>query len=122
MTILTREQILAIDDLPEETISVSEWGGDIVVRGLTRGEAHAARNACKDKDGLAGCEGGEMRFIRWLKWLIRKKPCYTYTGYYCGLCGTWVDYEFQVAEYKSLGEWWDTWGICPICSRVAIFW
>ena len=32
---LTRDQILAADDLPRETVAVPEWGGDVIVRALT---------------------------------------------------------------------------------------
>jgi len=33
--ILSREQILAATQLPEETVAVPEWGGSVIVRGLT---------------------------------------------------------------------------------------
>lgn len=71
MAILTREQILAMDDLPEETVSVLSWGGDIVVRGLTRGEAHAAREACKDKDGNVSMLDYDMQTL--LRGVIKPK-------------------------------------------------
>jgi hypothetical protein len=35
---LTRDQIFAIDDLPTETVEVPEWGGSVIVRGLTAAE------------------------------------------------------------------------------------
>lgn len=35
MAILTRDQILEAVDLPIETVSVPEWGGEVMVRGLT---------------------------------------------------------------------------------------
>lgn len=35
MAVLTRDAILASDDLPRELVSVPEWGGDVFVRGLT---------------------------------------------------------------------------------------
>jgi hypothetical protein len=34
MARLNRDQILKADDLPTELVSVSEWGGDVLVRGL----------------------------------------------------------------------------------------
>lgn len=37
---LNREKIATARDIPQETVSVPEWGGDIVVRGMTL----AARN------------------------------------------------------------------------------
>lgn len=36
---LTREQILAADDLPRQEVQVKEWGGSVFVRGLNAGEA-----------------------------------------------------------------------------------
>ena len=33
--ILSRDAILAADDLPRETVEVPEWGGAVVVQGLT---------------------------------------------------------------------------------------
>ena len=32
---LTAAAILAADDIPQETVAVPEWGGDVLVRGLT---------------------------------------------------------------------------------------
>lgn len=52
MGVLTREAILAVDDLPKELVPVPEWGGDVWVRTLSGkdrdafelfvGNAHAA--------------------------------------------------------------------------------
>ncbi len=36
--LLTREQILAAPDLKTETVAVPEWGGTVLVRGLTGAE------------------------------------------------------------------------------------
>jgi hypothetical protein len=35
MTLLTRDEILAVDDLLSEDVPVPEWGGTVRVRGLT---------------------------------------------------------------------------------------
>lgn len=35
MGLLTRDQILNADDLPRETVEVPEWGGSVLVRGMT---------------------------------------------------------------------------------------
>ena len=35
---LTRDQILSLDDLPREEVHISEWGGSVFVRALTGGE------------------------------------------------------------------------------------
>jgi hypothetical protein len=37
-TFLSRAAILAATDLPRETVSVPEWGGDVLVQGLTAKE------------------------------------------------------------------------------------
>jgi hypothetical protein len=37
---LTRDQILGLDDLPREEVAVPEWGGSVYVRALTGGERH----------------------------------------------------------------------------------
>jgi hypothetical protein len=39
--LLTREQILAVDDLQTEIVNVPEWGGSVMVRGLTGKERDA---------------------------------------------------------------------------------
>lgn len=36
--LLTRDSILAADDLPRKLVSVPEWGGDVFVRTMTGGE------------------------------------------------------------------------------------
>ena len=64
-----------------------------------------------------GCregEGGE-EMIRWLKWIIKGKPVLQYSGFNCGCCGKWVNRPFSVREYRSMGRWWDTWGLCDEC-------
>lgn len=38
MTMLTRELILSVDDLPRELVKVPEWGGDVYVRTMTGAE------------------------------------------------------------------------------------
>lgn len=35
MAILNRKQILEADDIAVETVHIPEWGGDVLVRGLT---------------------------------------------------------------------------------------
>jgi len=55
-------------------------------------------------------------FFKYLIWIIRGKPYFTYPGYHCGCCGKWVSHKYKVPEYISLGEWHDTWGICDECG------
>jgi len=55
---------------------------------------------------------GIIYFFAWLKWVWKGKPMIHYEGYHCGLCGKWVNKPFEIPEYQSDGEWWDTWGVC----------
>lgn len=48
MATLTIDQILAAQDVPTEVVPVSEWGGDVVVRGLTRKDFDALKGVTKD--------------------------------------------------------------------------
>lgn len=41
MSLLTREQILAAADIPTERLAVPEWGGDVLVRGMSGTERDA---------------------------------------------------------------------------------
>ena len=38
MAVLTKQQILAAEDLPSETLLVKEWCGDVTVRTMTGAE------------------------------------------------------------------------------------
>ena len=38
MALLTRDEILQVQDLPTEQVHVPEWGGDVLVRALTGAE------------------------------------------------------------------------------------
>ena len=51
MTILTREQILQANDIITETISVPEWGGEVLVRGLSGSQRDAFENATLEQKG-----------------------------------------------------------------------
>lgn len=51
MTILTREQILQANDIITETISVPEWGGEVLVRGLSGSQRDAFEDATLDQKG-----------------------------------------------------------------------
>ena len=48
---LTREAILNALDLPTETVFVEEWGGTVVVRGLTAAEYRAFELSISDEEG-----------------------------------------------------------------------
>jgi len=59
-------------------------------------------------------EGKEMRLFRWLKWIIEGRPFVHYEGYTCGCCGKGWYIPFTIPTYQSSGEYWDTWGLCPV--------
>lgn len=59
-----------------------------------------------------------MKIIKWLKWLLKGKPMIYYEGFHCGICGRWTFQPFELPEYKSDGEWWDTWGVCEKCREI----
>lgn len=74
MGILTKEAILAADDLPRELVNVPEWGGDVFVRTMTGTDRDAFEASLIGKEGrmenvrarlvsLALCnEAGERMF------------------------------------------------------------
>lgn len=41
MPILSKDDILRMEDLPREVVPVPEWGGEVLVRGLTASERDA---------------------------------------------------------------------------------
>jgi hypothetical protein len=49
--VLTKEQILSADDIKTETVLVPEWGGDVIVRGLSGVERDAYEMAVYRPDG-----------------------------------------------------------------------
>jgi hypothetical protein len=48
---LTREQILKKRDLPREPVDVPEWGGSVLVRGMTGAERDAFEQSIVDTRG-----------------------------------------------------------------------
>lgn len=56
---LTREQILAADDLPRERVAVPEWQGDVWVRTLTAAEREQWENAVEATS--SGARGPHIR-------------------------------------------------------------
>ena len=51
MAILTRDQIMNLDDLPVEVIDVPEWGGEVKVRGMSAEERVRWAEHVKAADG-----------------------------------------------------------------------
>ena len=51
MTTLTKELILASDDLPRERVNVAQWGGDVFVRTMTGTDRDAFEASLITQDG-----------------------------------------------------------------------
>jgi hypothetical protein len=51
MNLLTKDAILAADDLPRETVHVAEWGGDVFVRTMSGTDRDAFEASLLEKDG-----------------------------------------------------------------------
>ena len=58
MTLLSRDQILAAQDLSRELVEVPEWGGSIWVRALTGGERDDFEASCLSAKG----KGAELNY------------------------------------------------------------
>ena len=50
--ILSKQDIIEVDDLPKELIEVKEWGGSVYVRGLTSGERSVFEKEASSKEGI----------------------------------------------------------------------
>ena len=61
MNILTKEAILAADDLPRETVLVPEWGGDVYVRTMSGTDRDAFESSLIARDGA---KEGRMENVR----------------------------------------------------------
>lgn len=61
MNILSKEAILAVDDLPRETVHVSEWGGDVYVRTMSGTDRDAFEASLI---GREGSKEGRMENVR----------------------------------------------------------
>lgn len=51
MAVLTRDAILAAPDIQEEIVPVPEWGGDVIVRGLTGAQRDAFEASVVEQKG-----------------------------------------------------------------------
>lgn len=51
MNYLTKDEILKADDLPTETLEVPEWGGSVLVRGMTGAERDAFEGGVVSMNG-----------------------------------------------------------------------
>jgi len=59
---LTRDQILGLDDLKTETVNVPEWGGAVIVRSMTAADRDEYEQSMVNSRGAD--EKGNMRNIR----------------------------------------------------------
>lgn len=57
---LSFEDIMACKDISEEVLTISQWGGTVKVRALTRAEVHAARTAATLKHDTPTGKRGEL--------------------------------------------------------------
>jgi len=51
MNILSKDAILAADDLPRETVNIPEWGGEVLVRTMSGKDRDAFEASLLEKDG-----------------------------------------------------------------------
>ena len=51
--LLSKQQILEAADLPRETVEVPEWGGSVIVQGLSAAESRELFNDAGNKDSFA---------------------------------------------------------------------
>jgi hypothetical protein len=58
--------------------------------------------------------------FNYIRWVLRGKPTVKYEGFKCRVCGRWNDRNFEIRDYLSEGEWFDTWKICPIGEGCGI--
>ena len=61
MNILSKDAILAADDLPRETVHVSEWGGDVYVRTMSGTDRDAFETSLIAREGE---RDGRMENVR----------------------------------------------------------
>jgi len=59
----------------------------------------------------------KMLLCKWILWKLSGSKILIYNGYHCGCCGRWVKEVFKIPKYKSQGNYWDTWGLCPDCEK-----
>lgn len=63
--ILTLDEILSAKDLPEKTVYIAQWGGNVVVRALTRGELKDAYRKATDRKGETDADQVEEYILCW---------------------------------------------------------
>lgn len=51
MAILTKQQIKDVEDITQEEISVPEWGGEVVIRSISKRQMRDMKKRIRNKDG-----------------------------------------------------------------------
>jgi hypothetical protein len=72
--VLTKEQILSADDIKTETVLVPEWGGDVIVRGLSGVERDAYEMAVYRPDGKLTNNPRSGFSLRWTRSNSARSP------------------------------------------------
>ena len=67
MNILSKEAILAADDLPREIVSVPEWGGQVCVRTMTGTDRDAFETSLLSRDSSSSSQDQRMQNVRVFK-------------------------------------------------------
>lgn len=87
MAILTKADILGAQDLPSKTVEVPEWGGEVLVRGLTGTERDSfeMRMAAANKSG--NTEGQELRAALAARCIVNEEGVREFTDKEVGQLG-----------------------------------
>lgn len=100
---LSRDQILAADDLPAEEVDVPEWGGTVLVRGMTGAERDKFEmRMYLDRDKLDESPV-RARVVAWCTLDEDGKPLFTQKDveWLAGKSGAALDRIFSVAQRLS---------------------
>ncbi len=91
MKLLSKEAILAADDLPREIVSVPEWGGQVCVRTMTGTDRDAFEASLISRDSSSSSQDQRMQNVR------ARLVSLT-------LCGESGERLFHDADIESLGR------------------
>lgn len=65
MALLTKDQIIAVDDIPTEEVKVPEWGGSVLVRGLSGTERDRYEQSILHGGKKADLANATARLLSW---------------------------------------------------------
>jgi NTP pyrophosphatase (non-canonical NTP hydrolase) len=63
MAILSKEEILAVQDLPTTEVNVPEWGGSVRLKGMSAGEREALEEEVTDKNGKVNTKNIRVKLL-----------------------------------------------------------